>query len=151
MHDDLLEVASVQYDDMVGTCAFDHADATHLAKEVGLDRDRWWMLGFNAYASEGFGHLTLYLRDRREEMSGNFENLQVLAERNGGVIDVIAVSVPVESQFDEPDPDTDRVMDILLRSFKRLDVVALERAAVQEPGHRLRITRRIELEELDDA
>ena len=152
MSDQFVDEASVQYDDLRGTIALDDADRVGLERELAIDRDRWWLLGFSVYASEGFESMDIYLHDKEESGIKNYEDLQRVGHEAGNIIDVIAVSYPADaSRMGTTKGERDKSpFGIMRRAFKRIDIVAIYRHQVLEEGHRLRITRRIESDELTE-
>lgn len=118
-----LEDAATQYTDWRGTVAADDPDFGSLALRLGLERDEYMIVGFGVHHEVG-SMVSVYAIDRR-----GLEGLHVsdFIDSDGN-LPVIEFNDTTGLRFDE-----------LLGVFKRLEVVAVLRAAIADQGVRLKI------------
>ena len=82
--------AQARWNDYVGTAAADDADAIldtrSLYEIVGLDRDRWTIVGIDFSLEAASDHVLVYARDRTSEESSDDSHLPVTAFHLGASV-----------------------------------------------------------------
>lgn len=86
----LLEPAHVQLDEYLGTVAAEHDITIHgddLYEVVGLDRDKWTILGIEFYDGTGpqHGSVDVYAIDREAHDVHSYDRLREIADGDGAL------------------------------------------------------------------
>jgi hypothetical protein len=121
--------ADTQYNEWVGTCAFDDPQWESMDKVFNLPEDRYWTLGFHIFGGTGGGdelgyQATVYAVER--STVDGYDTLQTFAAENGGDVPVVEIQTTVTAET-------------VLRTMKRWSINANRGPAVAEPQWRLRI------------
>lgn len=114
--------AHAQYDDWLGTSAADDADpiiGTRSKYEmVGLDPEKWTILGFGLSRWRGVDTVVVYALDTQANGVSTHDDLQALARRGRGKLPVTAFSTDMS------------FIDFIDEGFKRFSTVFKSRGIV---------------------
>jgi hypothetical protein len=125
------EPAETQYNEFVGTCAFDEPHSKSIEEVFELPKEKYWVLGFSLHGGAEAGgdslgyDSTVYVVER-SSISG-YAGLEDIARSNGGVVPVIEIRTLVP-------------MKQVLELCKRVSIRA-ESHGVHDEGWRLLIDR----------
>lgn len=123
MREDALK-ASVRYGDFAGTVAADHHDQkflSDLAKKHGVDTDRYFVFGINIYIGEthrdelGLTFVNILATDTQVVNAASVDSIQRYIDEHEGELPYVKFRI-------------DATLEEVLLSFKRFDVVLINRA-----------------------
>ena len=91
MPDEITDIASTQYNDWMGTAAFDDPHEELATDVLGIDPDRWHVLGISVFGGWGDYHRAIaFAVDRTQLRDG--ETFDDLAARSGGKLPVVELT-----------------------------------------------------------